>query len=256
MHEVLTALPPGARVLDLGACSGSFETSRTDLAIVRLDLEIQTRRKNGSYVAGDAARMPFAAQSFDLIVSNHSLEHFVEMEATLREIGRVVRPTGALFIAVPDAGTLTDRIYRWMGRGGGHVNAFRSPADVIRPVERLTGLPHRGTVPLISGLSFLNAHNISGRRQKKLLLFANGNERFLAALVWLLRAIDRRAGTRLSHYGWSFYFGAAVPPASAVPWVNVCVRCGSGHPPDSLPRTRTYPCPSCGAWNLRAGSPL
>lgn len=252
MQELLTALPPGARVLDLGARSGSFETSRTDVHVVRLDLEIQTRRGAGSYVAGDAARMPFRDNAFRLVVSNHSLEHFVELEATVREIGRVAGPGGALYVAVPDAGTLADRIYRWLGRGGGHVNAFRKPEDVIALVERLTGLEHRGTRVLISSFSFLNARNIPGRRQKKLAFFGFGNERVVAAGVWLLRAIDRAFGTRLSHYGWTFHFGSATPPEPEV-WTNVCVRCGSGHPAESLPRAWSYRCPRCGGWNLFSG---
>jgi SAM-dependent methyltransferase len=251
MHELLAALPAGARVLDLGARSGSFDTSRRDIHVVRLDLEIQTRRRPGSYVAGDAARMPFGDNSFDLVVSNHSLEHFLELEATVREIGRVARAGGALFVAVPDAGTLADRIYRWMGRGGGHVNAFRSPEQVIALIERLTGLKHRGTRVLISSFSFLNARNIEGRRQKKLALFGFGDERFVAVWAWLLRGADRFLGTRLSHYGWSFWFGSAGPAAEET-WVNVCVRCGSGHPAGSLPGTFVYRCPACGGWNLRS----
>src|SRR5215831_19405802 len=125
MHQLLQSLPAGARVLDLGARTGSFQTERYDLSIIRLDLEVPDAHGAGLYVAGDAARIPFASGVFDLIVANHSLEHFVELEATLREIGRVLRPGGALFISVPDATTPTDRIYRWIGRGGGHVNAFR-----------------------------------------------------------------------------------------------------------------------------------
>jgi len=253
MHELLAALPAGARVLDLGARSGSFETLRRDIQVVRLDLEIQTRRGSGSYVAGDAARMPFAANSFDLVVSNHSLEHVVELEATVREIGRVARSDGALFVAVPDAGTLADRIYRWLGRGGGHVNAFRSPEQVIELVERLTGLKHRGTRVLISSFSFLNARNIEGRRQKKLALFGLGNERYVAVWVWLLRALDGLLGTRLSHYGWSFCFGNA-EHADGETWVNVCVRCGAGHPKKELPGTWVYRCPACGGWNLLSAS--
>ena len=253
MDELLRALPAGARVLDLGARTGSFQTARRDLHIVRLDLDIPTRREAGSYVAADAARLPFRAGAFDLVVSNHSLEHFVELDAVLREIGRVARPDAALFVAVPDAGTLADRIYRWMGRGGGHVNAFRSPEEVIALVERLTGLRHRGTRVLISSFCFLNRHNIAGRPQRKLALFGFGGERFVAAMVWLLRAVDRRFGTRLSHYGWSSWFGSAAPEPSEPPWVNVCVRCGSGHPPKALPRAWTYRCPRCGGWNLRSG---
>src|SRR4051812_8701835 len=145
MNELLASLPAGARVLDLGARSGSFDTTRSDLNIVRLDLEIPTSRRGGSYVSAGAAHMPVAAAAVDAVISNHSLEHFVEFAATVREIGRVLKPDGALYVAVPDVTTLTDRIYRWLGRGGGHVNAFRLPEDVIEPIERLAGIRHRGT---------------------------------------------------------------------------------------------------------------
>jgi len=250
MNELLASLPPGARVLDLGARSGSFDTTRGDLCIVRLDLEIPSARRGGSYVSADAARMPFASGAFHAVISNHSLEHFVEFEATVREIGRVLRPDGALYVAVPDVTTLTDRIYRWLGRGGGHVNAFRRPEDVIEPVERLAGVRHRGTRPLISGLSFLNAHNFSARPPRKIALFAFGNERFLATLLWTLKWLDRAAGTRLSHYGWAFYFGSVEMPRPGEVWHDVCVRCGAGHPPSR--GGLTYRCPQCGGWNLRA----
>jgi len=259
MNHLIAALPPGSRVLDLGARTGSFRTERSDLHLVRLDLEIAAARDDGAYVAADAARMPFAPQCFDLIVSNHSLEHFPELEQTLREILRVSRPGGGLFIAVPDARTLTDRIYRWLGRGGEHVNAFRSPGQVIGLVQDLTGLKCRGTRPLFSGLSFLNARNVT-HPPRRLLLFANGNERFLAILTWALRTADLLFGTRLSQYGWEFYFGNAEPVDSAEWWANVCVRCGSGHSEAFLRQHavvrrglrfwESYRCPKCEGWNL------
>jgi SAM-dependent methyltransferase len=253
MNELLDQLPPGARVLALGARTWSFQTTRQDLVIVRMDLEVPDSRGSGLYVAADAARMPFATGAFDAVISNHSLEHFVELDATVREIGRAIRPEGALYVAVPDATTLTDRIYRWLGRGGGHVNAFRSPADVIGVVERLTGLRHRGTRPLISSLSFLNAQNFTSRPPRKIALFAFGNERFLALLMGTLKWMDRQAGSRLSHYGWAFYFGSAEMPRPGEVWTNVCVRCGAGHPAERLAGDRmTYRCPRCGGWNLRS----
>jgi SAM-dependent methyltransferase len=265
MDHLIAALPPGSRVLDLGARTGSFQTERSDLHLIRLDLEAPpAARQAGAYVAADAARMPFQSQCFDLIVSNHSLEHFPELERTVREIGRVLRPEGALFIAVPDAGTLTDRIYRWLGHGGlgpggGHVNAFQSPGQVIGLVQEMTGMKCSGTRLLFSGLSFLNARNVT-HPPRRLLLFANGNERFLAVLTWLLRTADLLFGTPLSQYGWEFYFGNTGPVDSAEWWANVCVRCGSGnseaflrlHTPvrRSLRFWESYRCPQCGGWNL------
>jgi len=260
MIHLLSRLPAGARVLDLGAAAGSFPSARHDVCVVRLDLKFAAASASGCLVRGDAACLPFADGVFDLLVSNHSLEHFVELEAVVREMGRVARPGAGLYVAVPDAGTLTDRIYRWIGRGGGHVNPFRKPGEVIALIERLTGLPHRATRDLYSSLSFLNSHNIRGWPPKKLLLFANGDERFLAVLLWSLRTIDRVFGSGLSRYGWEFHFGAAEPGEACEPWVNVCVRCGAGHSEAYLREQasgwrkfgpiETYRCPACAGFNL------
>ena len=152
----------------------------------------------------------------------------------------------------------TDRIYRWLGRGGGHVNAFRSPEEVIHLVEGVTGLKHRGTTDLYSSLSFLNSHNFVAPPPRRIALFAFGNERFLAVLNGVLRWLDRRLGTRLSRYGWSFRFGNTGPEEGEESWVNVCVRCGSGHSEAYLRKAgcvrgrmvRTYRCPECGARNF------
>ncbi len=260
MRLLLDPLPSGSRVLDLGSAAGSFSLDRNDLTIVRIDRLVSTARRPGIYVTGDAAQLPFASASFDAVISNHSLEHFEDLEAALREVGRIVKPGGSFYVAVPDATTLTDRIYRWLGRGGGHVNAFRRAADVTGPVERLTGLKHRGARWLFSSLSFLNNHNFTAPPPKRIALFAFGNERFLAALMWILRGIDRRRGTRLSRYGWAFYFGHIAGEINDERWVNVCVRCGAGHSAAHLRkrgalrrafgRVQSYLCPDCGGWNL------
>jgi len=106
----------------------------------------------GTYVRADAPDSPFAT----LASTPHrqsQLEHFVELENTVREIGRIVKPDGVLYVSVPDAGTITDRVYRWLGRGGGHVNFFRAPADVIGLIEKWTPLRHRLTTILYSSLA-------------------------------------------------------------------------------------------------------
>ena len=255
----MAALAPGSRVLDLGARTGSFHTGRGDLCLVRLDLSVPARRDEGAYVAADAARMPFAGQSFDLIFGNHSLARFPDLALAVSEIGRVIRNRGVLYITVPDASSLTDRLYRWLAHGGGQVNAFHSANQVVLLVQDLTGLKHRGTRPLFSGLSFLNARNVT-HPPRRLVLFAYGNERFLAVLTWTLRTLDLLFGTGLSHYGWELYFGNTGPVDSSEWWANVCVRCGSGHSEMFLRKQgvvsramrlwESYRCPKCGGWNL------
>ena len=259
MLNLIAGLPAGSRVLDLGAATGSFKTARTDLQVVRLDLDSPRSAGPAGYVLADAARMPFRTGAFDLIVSNHSLEHFPDLASTLQEIRRTLKPDGALYVAVPDATTFTDRLYRWMARGGGHVNAFESPSDVIGPVERATGLALRSTGTLYTSLSFLNSHNFTAPPPRKIALFAGGSEGFLAAFTWMLRWIDRHFGSRLSVYGWAFYFGNVDLPETLEPWINVCVRCGAGLSETWLGATGAvgpspgafarYRCPNCGGWN-------
>src|SRR6516162_1365450 len=106
MQEILNQLAEGSRVLDLGCDEGSFPASRTRAATVRLDRDLPGRR-DSAFVQGDAALLPFANASFAAVISNHSLEHFENLDSVLREIGRIVRRDGALFVAVPDAATLT-----------------------------------------------------------------------------------------------------------------------------------------------------
>ena len=260
MLHLLQKLPAGARVLDLGAGPGSFRSPRADLLVVRLDLERPHTLGDGRYVLADAARMPFAPHSFDLVISNHSLEHFLALDATVREVGRVLKTDGVLYVAVPDATTLADRIYRWLGRGGGHVNPFRSAEEVSTLVSRVTGFPLRRTTVLFSSLSFLNRHNFVTRPPRRIALFAFGNESFLAVWIWMLRGLDRRFGTKWSRYGWAFVFGNAIGLETQEVWVNVCVRCGSGHSELYLRKFATvrkvlglfgaYRCPSCGGFNL------
>jgi SAM-dependent methyltransferase len=258
--EIFASLPAQARVLDLGARHGSFKVERQDVLVVRVDLEAFPAHESAAIVQADAARLPFASGTFDLVIANHSLEHFEELGQALAEIGRVRTRQALLCITVPDASTLTDRIYRWLGRGGGHVNAFTSAPALARQIEDATGMAHLGTKPLFSSLAFLNRRNIPTKRPMRMVLFLGGSEHFLVLLNYVFRLLDRALGTRLSLYGWCSFFGVARAPVPLEAWTNVCVRCGAGHPEASLgPRVQrrwliftVYACPLCGAVNLLA----
>lgn len=254
MHEILRNLAPGSHVLDLGSASGSYDAARYPLTTIRVDIEQSASAALATFVCADAAHLPFAGGSFHAVVCNHGLEHFQEYRRALAEIGRVTRSGGALYIAVPDAATFTDRLYRWLASGGGHVNAFRSAPALAAEIERITGLKHAGTRALHSSLSFLNPRNRKSPPPRKLLLLANGAEPVLFWLGWLLRHLDRLLGTRLSVYGWAFYFGHISEPLHLAPAINVCIRCGSGHPSQWLADSGAvqrgrYRCPQCGAEN-------
>lgn len=252
MHEILNHLGPEARVLDLGSRGGSFDAAAYPFQTVRVDLEAT---RAAAFVQADAGALPFRDATFHAVISNHSLEHFRDLDAALREIGRVVERAGALFIAAPDARTFTDRLYRWLARGGGHVNLFRSAEDLASRIERATGLPHAGTRVLYTSLSFLNPRNRVARAPRKLVLLAGGREPVLVALNYVLRTVDRLFGMRWSVYGWALYFGRTGEPVCRAASINVCARCGAGHPAAVLAPQRWFvfrrwACPACGAKNL------
>ncbi len=152
MDELLRSLPAEARGWDLGCGNGSFDASGLRATVIGLDLEAGSSPPT-RFVRGDASRLPFAANTFDAIVSNHSLEHIPEIDDCLAEIGRVLKAAGCLYIAVPDSTTLSDKLYRWLAEGGGHVNPFSSAVELSRRIERATALPHRGTRTLCTSFS-------------------------------------------------------------------------------------------------------
>jgi S-adenosylmethionine decarboxylase len=53
-------------------------------------------------VASDVRRTPFADGSFDAIYSMGTVEHFVETEAAVIELGRLLKPGGRLILGVPN----------------------------------------------------------------------------------------------------------------------------------------------------------
>ena len=186
------------------------------------------------------------------------MEHFENPGGVLAETGRILRAPAFLYVAVPDASTLTDRLYRWLGRGGGHVNQFSDGHALVKLIEHQTGLPLAGARLLFSSLAFLNRRNNLGKRPRRIYLVGGGWEWTLRVGTFLLRNCDRLLGTRSSVYGWACYFGAAVE-AETHPWSNVCIRCGSGHSSERLRASgrvrrgklgiRLFRCPDCGAEN-------
>jgi ubiquinone/menaquinone biosynthesis C-methylase UbiE len=68
------------------------------------ELEIASARSTGIYtnlVVASAADIPAQNGSFDWVFSNSALEHIEPIDATLREVGRVLRPAGRFVFTVP-----------------------------------------------------------------------------------------------------------------------------------------------------------
>ena len=102
-------MAPAARVLDIGTSSGTNLRMLRDLGFTRvtgLDMSADAiafcRAKGlGAVEQGDVCAMPFADESFDLVLATDIIEHVVEDGRALREIARVLRPGGIALVTVP-----------------------------------------------------------------------------------------------------------------------------------------------------------
>ncbi len=105
------------RVLDLGAGTGAVTgelVRRAGGKVVALDREIEALALSsdaleGAWrVGGDARRLPFAAEHFDLIVSQCVLLWVSSVQSAIEDLWRVLQPGGALIALEPDYGGLME----------------------------------------------------------------------------------------------------------------------------------------------------
>lgn len=103
------ALRPAERLLDVGCGTGALldavRRAHPGARAIGVDLAPEmlrvARRKLPdavALVAADAARLPFGAESFDVVVSSSSFHYWPDPAASLRELRRVLWPGGRLAI--------------------------------------------------------------------------------------------------------------------------------------------------------------
>jgi SAM-dependent methyltransferase len=112
------ALPPGARVVDVGCGPGldAALLAARGLRTVGVDFSLGMLRTGavefpGARVQGDARRLPLAAGCVDGVWAKASLLHLGRADAlkALADIGRILRPGGVLFLSLKaGSGTVTE----------------------------------------------------------------------------------------------------------------------------------------------------
>lgn len=127
LQRLATLLQPhgDARLLDLGCGAGhaSFTAAAVVKSVVAYDLSAQMlqvvsqeildkKLPNIEVTQGLAESLPFDDQSFDIVISRYSAHHWHDVGQALREVKRVLRPSGkVIFMDVVSPGQPVLDIY-------------------------------------------------------------------------------------------------------------------------------------------------
>jgi SAM-dependent methyltransferase len=105
-YELARARLPAGRVLDLGCGSGygAASLARAHRRVVALDRARPdpAQRAAPHFVRADVAALPFAAGSFELVLSFQVIEHLADPAPYLSGIARALAPGGLLLLTTPN----------------------------------------------------------------------------------------------------------------------------------------------------------
>lgn len=145
-------LPTAARrIVDIGCGPGDLTRALAehfpeahllgvDLSAAMLDAAQQlSQRPQLTWLCADAAQLPLASASHDLIISNLAVQWCPDLTATLGELRRVVSPGGRAVINTLGPGTLSEVELAWRRPGApSGLLQFRD-ADCHRLAAQLSG---------------------------------------------------------------------------------------------------------------------
>jgi len=198
---------PGARVLDVGAGSGSLAnfqkgySAYPETSFVAVDLapEPPGLPSNVEFVQTDLHRFELGQREpFDIAYAFHVFEHVPAPERLMVRLRSLLRPGASSLVAIPNGRGLHDVLqHRWGGAACDHLNAFGR--DGFVSLMESTGFVERACAPWrahFNGL-FGDVPLPGGRNLGEL-------------LQEVARDLDRMHGdTRLQYYGWLFLFEAS-----------------------------------------------
>lgn len=110
-NKIKKYLPEKGRILDIGAATGAylsaFKNQRWDVS----GIEISDYARESAKIIFDITlyrdleSAAFSSDYFNLILMNHVIEHLPEHVTLLKEVNRILKPEGILFIGTPNFGS-------------------------------------------------------------------------------------------------------------------------------------------------------
>lgn len=142
----------GLKVLDVG-CGGGFScefmaargvcVSGVDQSQKCIDVAIQHAHSSGleiDYCCGVAEQLPYADQSFDVVICVDVLEHVEDVKRVVSEVARILKPNGLFFFDTINRNFKSRLVMIWImenilneiERGVHDWNKFITPAEIIK----------------------------------------------------------------------------------------------------------------------------
>ena len=180
VHDAVLNAPtaagdPPQDILDVGCGTGRLleaaanRYSRAQLTGIDVSKKmiIEAQRKHEgdprfSFKQGDASTLPFGAASFDVAFSTMSLHHWGEQSSGIREVARVLRPSGLFVLADVDIPFIfvTGPLFNWIDG-----SKFRAPEEIRRLLESagLSFVAYRRFWPLFRAQLFVSRKEAQSR---------------------------------------------------------------------------------------------
>jgi len=105
------------RILDIGCGYGAYYERlierHPDIQYFGIDLSEGMLRQHPAYETGrlafgEATQLPFANETFDVVMANNMLYHIPDVEAAIREVKRVIKPDGVMMAATHSIQTMPE----------------------------------------------------------------------------------------------------------------------------------------------------
>jgi len=136
---------PGGRALEIGCGLGhligqldhSFEAYATDVSPWALTQSKPIAKRTGLQVAS-AEDIPFAGNTFDLVIIKHVIEHLPHPDSAIAELGRVTAPGGVLILSTPNLSSLLRpwKGEKWIGfQDPTHVS-LKAPSEWLERIQQ------------------------------------------------------------------------------------------------------------------------
>ena len=136
MGEALKVRPGIKTVLDLGSRDSAYFDVMAEKGIICKGIDITpksvkyARSKGRDVILGDSANVSdYFKEKFDLILSNHSFEHFLFHNKVLQECRKLLSDSGILLIRLPDESSgfrNTDTLHTQIFSRKGLIELFES----------------------------------------------------------------------------------------------------------------------------------